>query len=58
MLECKNPWRDLSNVLFDLDLLSLAREAMFQALNSSGPFKLVSGFISKNSPPFAIGCEH
>lgn len=36
----------VSNVLFDLDLLDAAREAMFRALNSSRTLKLVSGFIS------------
>ena len=48
----------VSNVLFDLDLLDAAREAMFRALNSSRVLKLVSGFISKSGPPFAVCCVH
>lgn len=36
----------LTNVLFDLDLLNVTREAMFQALNSSHLSKQVSELIS------------
>lgn len=48
----------LSNVLFDLNLLNITWKAMFQALNSSHLFKLVSGLISKSAPSFSMCCIH